>query len=94
MMTQLVMRRSLIAGLEPDYPKPKSIKITKSNSIPERGSVYDFVFEKKASGVWTEWMELVKRDSSDIPANAKVRSYLISPFLTLVFVYKCQQSRT
>lgn len=67
----------MIGGLETDHPKPKSIKITKSNSIPERGSIYDFLFEKKASGVWSEWMELVKRDHVDIPATAKVRTMVM-----------------
>lgn len=64
--------RNLIGGTDPDFPKPKSIKITKSNSIPERGSIYDFLFEKKASGVWSEWMDLVNRNKTEIPANAKV----------------------
>lgn len=69
--------RNLIAGTDPDYPKPKSIKITKSNAIPERGSIYDFLFEKKASGVWSEWMDLVNRNREEIPANAKVRICII-----------------
>ena len=68
----MLIYRNLIAGTDADHPKPKSIKITKSNSIPERGSIYDFLFEKKASGVWSEWMELVNRDKTEIPATAKV----------------------
>lgn len=78
----MILWRSLIGGTDPENPKPKSIKITKSNSIPERGTIYDFLFEKKASGVWSEWMDLVNRDRVEISATAKVGSVLCLASLT------------
>ena len=56
-----------------DHPKPKSVKITKSNSFPERNTVYDFCFEKKASGQWIEWMDTIDKAKLQIAPSAKVR---------------------
>lgn len=50
--------RDLVSGINQDHPKPKSIKITKTNSIPERHTVYDFWFDKRSIGSWTEWSNL------------------------------------
>ena len=43
-----------------------------SNSFPDRLTVYDFCFEKKASGTWIEWMDTVDKSKLSIPATAKV----------------------
>ena len=44
-----------------------------SNSFPERNTIYDFCFFKKASGQWGEWMDLIDREKLTVPANANVR---------------------
>ncbi|XP_064624417.1 dynein axonemal heavy chain 3-like [Lineus longissimus] len=69
--------RYILSGTDPDHPKPKSIKITKSNSFPERGTVFDFCFEKKASGSWADWMDTLDKSLLGIPAGAKVNSVII-----------------
>ena len=48
-----------------------------NNSFPERGTVYDFCFEKKASGVWVEWIEKIDKAEHTFPANAKVINFVI-----------------
>ncbi|XP_072168572.1 dynein axonemal heavy chain 3-like [Diadema setosum] len=69
--------RLLISGTHPDHPKPKSIKITKSNSFPERGTVFDYYFHKAASGQWNDWMSYIDKSKSVIPAGAKVSELII-----------------
>ena len=43
-----------------------------NNSFPERNTIYDFCFEKKASGSWVDWMDTLDKSSLTIPGNAKV----------------------
>ncbi|XP_033631251.1 dynein heavy chain 3, axonemal-like [Asterias rubens] len=69
--------RLLISGTHPDHPKPKSIKITKSNSFPERGTVFDFYFHKQSSGQWCEWIDYLDKAKLKIPAGAKVSDLII-----------------
>jgi dynein heavy chain len=40
--------------------------------IPERGTIYDFCFEKKGSGNWIEWMDTLDRSLLTVPKDAKV----------------------
>nr|CAH8868280.1 unnamed protein product [Trichobilharzia regenti] len=47
--------RDLVSGINQSHPKPKSIKLTKGNSFPERQTVYDFWYDKKSQGSWSEW---------------------------------------
>ncbi|WAQ96862.1 DYH3-like protein [Mya arenaria] len=72
-----VFFRNIINGTDDNHPKPKSIKITKSNTIPERGTIYDFCFEKKASGQWIDWMDTVDRSSLAVAADAKIGDLII-----------------
>ncbi|VDO61660.1 unnamed protein product [Schistosoma margrebowiei] len=50
--------RDLISGTNQQHPKPKTIKLTKANSFPERQTVYDFWFDKKSQGSWNDWINL------------------------------------
>ena len=43
-----------------------------SNSFPERNTVYDFCFEKKASGSWIDWMDTLQKSNQGIAADANV----------------------
>ncbi|KAK6187847.1 hypothetical protein SNE40_005782 [Patella caerulea] len=72
-----VFFRNLIGGTDQDNPKPKSIKLTKSNSIPEKGSIYDYCFEKKSSGHWIDWMDTIDKSLLTIPPTAKVSDLII-----------------
>ncbi|XP_033109939.1 dynein heavy chain 3, axonemal-like isoform X2 [Anneissia japonica] len=69
--------RVLISGTSPEHPKPKSIKITKSNSFPERGTIYDYFFEKQSSGKWTDWIDYIDKSKSVLPKDAKVSDLII-----------------
>ncbi|KAH8862796.1 Dynein heavy chain 3, axonemal [Schistosoma japonicum] len=48
--------RDLVSGVNSQHPKPKSIKLTKANSFPERQTIYDFWFDKKSQGSWNDWI--------------------------------------
>jgi hypothetical protein len=43
-----------------------------SNMIPERATIFEFCFEKKASGNWCDWMDTIDKSTLAIPATAKV----------------------
>lgn len=65
-----VFFRTLVSGTHQDFPRPKSIKISKSSLFPERGIVFDYFFQK-AGGVWALWEDLIDRNAT-ILSDAKV----------------------
>ncbi|XP_019505362.1 PREDICTED: dynein heavy chain 3, axonemal [Hipposideros armiger] len=69
--------RNLIMGLDDNNPRPKSVKLTKNNIFPERGSIYDFYFLKQGSGHWGTWTEYITKEEETIPINAKVSELII-----------------
>lgn len=69
--------RNIISGTNTEHPKPKSIKITKSNSFPERATVFDFCFEKKGGGNWIDWMDTLERGKTEIAKEAKVNEIIV-----------------
>nr|WAW84833.1 axonemal dynein heavy chain reconstructed 1 [Halisarca dujardinii] len=70
-----VFFRALISGTDADHPRPKSIKFNKTTLFPERGSVFDYLFQKKG-GSWSNWEDIIEKSS--IPAGAKVTDLIIS----------------
>nr|KAG5713480.1 hypothetical protein BaRGS_025028 [Batillaria attramentaria] len=88
-----VFFRTLISGTDNDHPKPKSIKITKSNSFPERDTVYDFCFQKKASGHWVSWMEAMEKGKMTVAANAKVSGEMMRAYLSDLMVDTAETAR-
>ncbi|XP_059889045.1 dynein axonemal heavy chain 3 [Delphinus delphis] len=69
--------RNLIMGMDNNNPRPKSVKLTKNNIFPERGSIYDFYFLKQGGGHWYTWTEYITKQEENIPANAKVSELII-----------------
>ncbi|XP_074179212.1 dynein axonemal heavy chain 3 [Rhinolophus sinicus] len=69
--------RNLIMGLDDNNPRPKSVRLTKNNIFPERGSIYDFYFLKQGSGHWATWTEYITKEEETIPTNAKVSELII-----------------
>ncbi|KAG5443966.1 Dynein heavy chain 3, axonemal [Clonorchis sinensis] len=59
--------RDLVSGVNSEHPKPKTIKLTKGNSVPERLTVYDFWFDKRSAGSWQEWSQFILPSSEPIP---------------------------
>ncbi|XP_044246158.1 dynein axonemal heavy chain 3 [Ursus arctos] len=73
-----VFFRNLIMGMDDNNPRPKSVKLTKNNIFPEKGSIYDFYFLKQGGGHWYTWTEYITKEEEHIPANAKVSELIIS----------------
>ncbi|XP_037670654.1 dynein heavy chain 3, axonemal isoform X2 [Choloepus didactylus] len=72
-----VFFRNLIMGMDDNHPRPKSVKLTKNNIFPERGSIYDFYFLKQGGGHWDTWTEYITKEEEIIPAGAKVSELII-----------------
>ncbi|XP_031243962.1 dynein heavy chain 3, axonemal [Mastomys coucha] len=72
-----VFFRNLIMGMDDHNPRPKSVKLTKNNIFPERGSIYDFYFLKQGGGHWNAWTEYITKEEEIIPVNAKVSDLII-----------------
>ncbi|TRY89707.1 hypothetical protein DNTS_033848, partial [Danionella cerebrum] len=69
--------RNLIMGALPDHPRPTSVKLTKNNVFPERGTVYDYYFNKQGPGQWNNWTESISKEDRVIPVAAKVSDLII-----------------
>ncbi|KAJ3608419.1 hypothetical protein NHX12_025466, partial [Muraenolepis orangiensis] len=69
--------RLLITGTMQEHPRPKSVKLTKNNLFPERGSVYDYYFLKQGPGEWNVWTDSVTKEESIIPPEANVSDLII-----------------
>ncbi|NXN32332.1 DYH3 protein, partial [Nycticryphes semicollaris] len=69
--------RNLLMGVNDENPRPKSVKLTRSNIFPEKGSVYDFYFYKHGSGQWNMWTEYITKEEQVISPGAKVSELII-----------------
>ncbi|KAK7111861.1 dynein axonemal heavy chain 3-like isoform X2 [Littorina saxatilis] len=69
--------RTLISGVDDKHPKPKSSKISKSNSFPERDTVFDYAFQKKTGGHWIPWMETREAKKTAEGPGAKLSDMII-----------------
>ncbi|XP_029041052.2 dynein axonemal heavy chain 3-like isoform X1 [Osmia bicornis bicornis] len=52
-----VYLRKLILGNDDEYPKPKAFKLTKQQLFPDKGTVYDWIYDKRNNGCWIAWMD-------------------------------------
>lgn len=66
--------RSVLVGNNKDFPRAKSFKLTKNQMPPEKGSLFDYICDKK-NNTWVVWMETVDKAMLRIPENAKVCKY-------------------
>lgn len=57
--------RNILLGDDEDNPRPKSFKLTKQQLFPERGSIFEWVFDKKNNGSWISWMDTMSMVSPD-----------------------------
>ncbi|XP_073447160.1 dynein axonemal heavy chain 3 isoform X2 [Aquarana catesbeiana] len=69
--------RNLLMGMNDQHPRPKSVKLTKNNLFPEKGTVYDFYFHKHASGQWNMWTDYITKEEMTISPTAKVSDLII-----------------
>ncbi|XP_043082022.1 dynein axonemal heavy chain 3 [Puntigrus tetrazona] len=72
-----VFYRNLITGTNTDHPRPHSVKLTKNNVFPERGTVYDYYFHKQGPGQWNNWTESITKEDKVIPAGTNVSDLII-----------------
>ncbi|XP_050953838.1 dynein axonemal heavy chain 3 [Labeo rohita] len=72
-----VFYRNLIMGTNANHQRPHSVKLTKNNVFPERGTVYDYYFHKQGPGQWNNWTESITKEDKVIPAGAKVSDLII-----------------
>lgn len=56
-----VYLRKLLLGNIDEYPKPKVFKLTKQQIFPERGTVYDWIYDKRNNGSWISWMDIIQQ---------------------------------
>ncbi|XP_012147752.1 dynein heavy chain 3, axonemal isoform X3 [Megachile rotundata] len=49
--------RKLVLGNDEMYPKPKAFKLTKQQLFPDKGTVYDWIYDKRNNGCWIAWMD-------------------------------------
>uniref|UniRef100_A0A672TTU8 Dynein axonemal heavy chain 3 n=1 Tax=Strigops habroptila TaxID=2489341 RepID=A0A672TTU8_STRHB len=54
--------RDLLMGMNDENPRPNSVKLTRNNIFPEKGSVYDFYFHKHGSGHWNMWTDYITKE--------------------------------
>lgn len=71
--------RKLLYGDDKENPKPKTYKLTKQQLFPERGNVFEYIYDKKNNGTWIPWIETIEK-TQNIPANVKVMRLLNSKF--------------
>nr|XP_019946415.1 PREDICTED: dynein heavy chain 3, axonemal [Paralichthys olivaceus] len=72
-----IFYRNLVMGLDDQHPRPKSIKLKKNKIFPERGTVYDFYFDKDGQGQWNVWTDSISNEENIIPAGANVSDLII-----------------
>lgn len=66
-----VFYRQLLIGNNKDFPKCKSFKLNKNQLFPERGSVFDYICDRR-NNQWMFWIDIVDREFLKIPPTAKV----------------------
>lgn len=53
--------RKILNGNVNEYPRPKAFKLTKQQLFPDRGTVFDWVYDKRNNGSWISWMDTMSQ---------------------------------
>lgn len=53
--------RQLLLGNIEERPKPKVFKLTKQQLFPDKGSAYDWIYDKRNNGCWISWMDTMQQ---------------------------------
>lgn len=67
--------RKLLDGKIDDYPKPKAFKLSKQQLFPDRGTIYEWLYDKRNNGSWISWMDTAP--PAVLPSSAKVSDLII-----------------
>ncbi|XP_054015460.1 dynein axonemal heavy chain 3-like [Hylaeus anthracinus] len=52
-----VYLRKLLLGNDDEHPRPKAFKLSKQQLFPDKGTVYDYVYDKRNNGCWISWTD-------------------------------------
>ena len=74
--------RALLKGENEDYPRARKIQ----NPLPRRGSVFDFVWDKKGPGKWTMWEDKIDKKYV-IPEKSRVSEIVVPTTDTFKYTY-------
>ncbi|XP_065213419.1 dynein axonemal heavy chain 3-like [Planococcus citri] len=55
--------RNLLAGQIEKYPVPGKFKLAKNQLFPDKNTVFDWVCDKKSSGIWIPWINSIETSS-------------------------------
>lgn len=64
--------RQLLLDQDPDYVRPKTIKLAKNQIFPEKENVFSWFYDKKNNGTWLSWLDAMEKNVTPFPASAKV----------------------
>lgn len=78
-----VFYRSVLLGDSEEHPKPVKFKLTKHQLFPEKGTVWDYYYDKKNNGCWVGWQETLEK-AQPVAATSKV-TLIISHDCGLIF---------
>ncbi|XP_052130864.1 dynein axonemal heavy chain 3 [Frankliniella occidentalis] len=67
--------RHLLDGRNDEHPRPKTFKLSKSQLFPDKGTVFEWVFDKKNNGSWISWLDTMEKVS--FPPSAKINELII-----------------
>ncbi|XP_063993893.1 dynein axonemal heavy chain 3 [Diachasmimorpha longicaudata] len=67
--------RKLLDGKVDEYPKPKAFKLSKQQLFPDRGTIYEWLYDKRNNGSWISWMDTAPPIT--LPPTAKVSDLII-----------------
>ncbi|EZA46954.1 Dynein heavy chain 3, axonemal [Ooceraea biroi] len=70
-----VYLRKLLLGNIDEYPKPKVFKLTKQQLFPDKGTVYDWIYDKRNNGCWISWIDIMQQ--APLPATVKASELII-----------------
>ncbi|KAG5305945.1 DYH3 protein, partial [Pseudoatta argentina] len=84
-----VYLRKLLLGTIEEYPKPKMFKLTKQQIFPDKGTVYDWIYDKRNNGCWISWMDITQQ--VPLPATAKASELIIQTRETTIQLFFIKQ---
>ena len=67
--------RRLLLGVDDDHPKPKAFKLTKQQMFPDRGTIFDWVYDKRNNGSWISWIDTMPQ--ATLPTQAKIVDLIV-----------------
>lgn len=58
--------RALLLGENKQHPRPKVFKLTPQQLIPDKGTVFDWVHDKKNNGTWLPWTDVLDKSQPQV----------------------------